>query len=281
MHKTTRAWFAASLLLLIGAALLHTAMLLGLSAVWATQVHMTLFGWVSAMIVAVNYHTMPVFTGRDFPHTRTIWAQLAAWVAGVVLVAAGQLAGLTAVVTAGLALELLAALLFTLNIGLLLTRGARRPLPPAPSPIPGQREVDRVGTRATSAAGVCLPLALALLLGARTGLISGAWWLAAEHLAALGWVMLMIVGVALHVLPRFSGRATRGPTWARVQLSLHLVALTLIVLGLGLGWGLAFAAGGVAMGVALCLFAWTVWPTLHAVRNRPTLITPTVKEASR
>ena len=29
--------------------------------------------------------------------------------------------------------------------------------------------------------------------------------LAAEHLVVLGWVMLMIVGVAYHVLPRFSG----------------------------------------------------------------------------
>lgn len=281
MHTTTRAWFFAALLLLVGAALLHAATLLGASAVWATLVHVTLFGWVSAMIVAVNYHTTPVFTGRDFPDARPIWAHLAAFVAGLALVSAGQLAALPALVTAGLALELLAALLFLLNITLLLTRGVRRPLPPAPSPIPGQRAVDRVGTRATSAAGLSLPLALALMLGARAGLAGGAWWLAAEHLAALGWVMLMIVGVALHVLPRFSGRATRGPAWARAQLGLHLAALGLIVPGLGLGWGAAFAAGGVLMSVALGLFAWTVWPTLRPVAARPSLITPTVKEAAR
>lgn len=281
MRSTTRAWFAAGLLLLLAAALLHSALLLGASAVWAPLVHLTLFGWVSAMIVAVNYHTMPVFTARDFPYAGPIWAQLAAQLAGLALVVGGQLAGRPALVGAGLALELLAALLFVLNIALLLARGERRGLPPAPPPVPGQREVDRAGTRATTAAGLCLPLALVLLLAVRAGLLGGAWWLAAEHLAALGWVMLMIVGVAGHVLPRFSGRATRGAAWARAQLGLHLVALALIGLGLGLGRGGLFAAGGLTMALALGLFAWNIWPTLRAVAARPALITPGVKEHLR
>lgn len=280
MHATTRAWFAAALLLLVVAALLHAALLLGASALWAPLVHLTLFGWVTAMIVAVNYHTVPVFSGRDFPDARPIWAQLGAFLAGVALVPAGQLAAAPALVAAGLGLELAAALLFALNLALLLTRGPRRG-PPPPSPVPGQPAVDRVGTRATAAAGLCLPAALALLLGARLGLVGGEWWLVAEHLAALGWVMLMIVGVALHVLPRFSGRATRGAAWARAQLGLHVAALAMIVLGLGLGRGALFAAGGATMAAALALFAWAVWPTLRAVAARPPLITPTVKEYSR
>lgn len=278
MHATTRAWFAAALLLLVGAALLHTAMLLGASAVWPALIHLTLFGWVSAMIVAVNYHTMPVFTGRDFPDARPIWAHLGAFLGGAALAPAGLLARAPALITAGLALELVASLLFLLNVALLLTRGISRGLPPAPPPVAGQREVDKVGTRATSAAGLFLPLALALLLGARAGLLAGEWWLTAEHLTALGWVMLMIVGVAYHVLPRFSGRATRGVAWARAQLGLHLAALALIGVGLGFGLGALFAAGGVAMSAALALFAWTVWPTLRAVVAHQRLITPTVKE---
>lgn len=281
MPHSTRAWFALSLLLLLGAALLHTAVLLGVTAVWAALVHLTLFGWVTAMIVAVNYHTMPVFTGRDFPRRGPLWAQLVALVAGLALAVAGLLAALPALLVAGLALELVAGLLFTLNVALLLTRGPRRALPPPPPPVPGQGAVDKVATRATSLAGACLPLVLLLLLGARTGVLGGAWWLAAEHLMALGWVMLMIVGVALHVLPRFSGRGTRGVAWARAQLGLHLVALAMIVLGLGLGWGGLFAAGGVTMSVAIGLFAWTIWPTLRAVTPRAALIIPTVKEVTR
>jgi hypothetical protein len=280
MPSTTRSWFAASLLLLLVAALLHTALALGLSVVWAPLVHLTLFGWVSAMIVAVNLHTMPVFTGRAWPYPAVIWSHLGALVGGVSFAAAGMLAGATPLILAGLGLELLASLLFMLNVVLLMTRGPRKGLPPPPPPVPGQREVDKIGTRATSASGLCLPLALLLLLGPRLGLISGAWSLAAEHLAALGWVMLMIVGVALHVLPRFSGRGTRGPAWARAQLTLHLAALALIVLGLGLGVAPLFAAGALAMSAALGLFAWTIWPTLVPVAAAP-LIVPTVKERAR
>ncbi|HMQ33299.1 MAG TPA: hypothetical protein PKD53_21380 [Chloroflexaceae bacterium] len=281
MLPTTRAWLVSSLLLLVVAALLHAAVLLGASGAWAALVHLTLFGWVSGMIVAVNYHTMPVFTARDFPSRALIWAHLAVFVAGVLVAAAALLAGARGPLVVGLALELAAALLFALNIGLLLARGVRRGLPPAPPPVPGQRAVDRLGTRATSVSGLALPLALALMLGGRVGVLVGAWWLAAEHLAALGWVMLMIVGVAYHVLPRFSGRATRGAAWAGAQLGLHLAALLMVVAGLGLGMGGLFAAGGLAMSAALALFAWTVWPTLRAVRPRSALIQPTVKEPAR
>lgn len=281
MPPTTRAWFAVSLLLLLAAALLHVAVLLGVSAAWPAFVHLSLFGWVSSMILAVNYHTVPVFSGRDFPLRWTIWAHLAAFSAGVAVATAALLGGLTSLLAVGLALELLAALLFLLNIALLFARGPRRGLPPLPPAVPDQRSVDRVGTRATSAAGLCLPLAMLLLLGARLGLVSGAWWLAAEHLVALGWVMLMVVGVAAHVLPRFSGRGTRGAAWLRLQLGAHLVALAMIVAGLGLGLGGLFAAGGVTMSAAIGLFAWAVWPTLRPVAVGPTLIRPTVKEYVR
>jgi len=280
MRTTTRAWFAASLLLLVCAALLHTVELLGLRDVWAALVHLTLFGWVSAMILAVNYHTMPVFTGRDFPAAALIWAHLGTFVGGVGLATGGLLGGATALVAAGLALELAGALLFALNVALLLRRGGpRRARPPAP--IPGQQAVDRVCSRATATAGLCLPLSLLLLLAARLGLIGGSWWLAGEHLATLGWVMLMIVGVAQHMLPRFSGRPTRGARPALAQLGLHLLALALILAGLGAGWSAVFAAGGLAMAGALGLFAWTIWPALRPAAPAAALIIPTVKEFPR
>jgi hypothetical protein len=280
MRPTTRAWFASSFLMLVSAALLHAALPLTM-ALWAPLVHLTLFGWISGMIVAVNYHTMPVFTGRDFPHQAPIWAHLGAQVTGVALVAAGLLAQQPGLVSAGLGLELLAALLFVLNSAMLLAGPARRSPPPLPPSLSGQPELDRVATRATAASSLCLPLALSLLLAAQTGLVGGSWWLAAEHLAALGWVMLMIVGVAAHVLPRFSGRRTRGASWARAQLGVHLLALALILLGLGWGRASLFAAGGLAMAAALGLFAWLVWPTLQAVTASSQLIMPTVKESTR
>lgn len=277
MQPTTRAFFAASLLALLGAAALHIAVLFGFGAAWSAFVHLTIFGWISGMIFAVNYHTMPVFSGRDFPAAAPIWAHLVAYGLGASLATAGMLGAGRALVIAGLALELLASLLFMLNIALLFARGKRRAVPPAPAPVAGQREVDKVGTRATAAAGLCLPLALLLLLAARLGWLGGEWWLAAEHLATLGWILLMIVGVAYHVLPRFSGRSTRGAAWAGRQLVLQFLGVALIVIALGFGLGALFAVGGIVTSLALGLFAWVIWPTLRAT-GAPSLIEVGVKE---
>jgi hypothetical protein len=269
MSGSTRAWFAAALLALLGASVAHTAVLLGAGATWAAMVHLTLLGWITAMIVAVSYHTMPVFSGRDFPHPAVAWGQLALFATGLSAASLGAALSQPQLHAAGLALELFAALLFATNTILLFTRGVSRGGCPVRPPIPDLEQVDRVGTTATKAAGVCLPLSLALLLAAQLGALRGEWRLAGEHLAALGWVMLMIVGVGYHILPRFSGRGVRGVRWARAQLACHLAALPAAVLGLGLGVGPLFAAGGALMALAAALFGYTVWPTLHPAKARP------------
>ena len=263
MSRSTRAFFVAALIALPGAALLHLLALLGVSRTWPAMVHLMLFGWFTAMIYAVNFHTMPVFSARDFPYPRLIWAQWAAWATGAALATDGILADSRGSEVIGLLLQLIAALIFVANTILLFVRGPRRPYRPLPPPIASQPRVDRIGTRATKLAGLSLPLAFLLLLAVRLEWISGSWLLAAEHLATLGWLMLMIVGVAYHVLPRFSGVGTRGPAWASAQLLCHVGALALMVLALGFAWTWAFTAGGLLMVLALGLFAWTVWPTIN------------------
>jgi hypothetical protein len=263
MIGSTRAFVIAGLIALPAAALLHLLALLGVAWAWPAMVHLMLFGWITGLIYAVNFRTMPVFSARDFPYPRLIWAQWAAWSAGVALATAGTLADWRGGQAAGLLLQLIAALAFLANTILLFTHGPRRPHRPPPPPIAGQPRVDRVGTQATQLAGLSLPLALLLLLATRLEWISGSWLLAAEHLATLGWMMLMIVGVAYHVLPRFSGIGMRGPAWARAQLLCHLGALALMAPALGFGWAWAFAAGGLLMTLALGLFAWTIWPTIN------------------
>jgi hypothetical protein len=266
MIASTRAFFSIALIALPIAALLHLLALLGVLGAWPAMVHLTLFGWITATILGVSYHTMPVFSARDFPLPWLAWLHAAALAVGIALATGGLLFGWSAAMTAGLSFELIAALIFVANTMLLFLRGPRRPHRPAPPPIRNQAQVDRVASRATSASGLALPATLFLLLANRLGWIGGTWVLAAEHLAALGWIMLMIVGVAYHVLPRFSGCATRGASWARAQLRCHLLALALIVLALGLGWPAAFAAGGLLMALALGLFAWTLWPAIRAQR---------------
>jgi hypothetical protein len=272
----TRAFFGVALFWLAFSALLHVLVAIGVSGAWGAMVHALLFGWITNMIAAVNYQTMPVFAARDFPSQRTIWAHWMSLASGLATTAAGMLLALQVLVVAGLLLECGAALLFLLNVVQLFRRGAPRPRAATP-PIVDQPQIDRLGTQATKASGLCLPLALVFLLASRLGW-SGEWALAAEHMATLGWVMLMIVGVGYHVLPRFSGVGVRGVGWARAQLACHLGALLLMVPALAFGWGGLFAIGGVLMAAALGLFAWTVWPTLQPIRLRPGAIPLIVKE---
>jgi hypothetical protein len=281
MTSSTRAFLLVALLALPCAAVLHLLALLGLLGAWPAMVHLTIFGWITAMIMAVNYHTLSVFSARDFPYPALIWGHWALLSSGVALASSGLLAGWGAGSLAGLLLQLGGALLFVLNTILLFRRGAPRPHRPPTPPIVGQLLVDRAGTSATKAAGLCLPLALLLLLAAQLGWISGQWVLAAEHLAALGWMMLMIVGVAYHTLPRFSGSGTRGPAWARAQLLSHGAALALIVPALGFGWPAGFALGGSLMALALGLFAWTIWPALRTIQPQPSPHVLVFKERPR
>ena len=281
MIGSTRAFLITALLALPSAAALYLLALLGVSGAWPAMVHLTIFGWITAMIMAVNYHTLPVFSARDFPFPVLIWGHWALLSAGVTLAAGGMFAGWGAATLAVMLLQVGGALVFVANPISLFLRGARRPHGHPTPPIAGQALVDRAGTSATKAAGICLPLALSLLLAAQLGWIGGQWTLAAEHLVVLGWVMLMIVGVAYHVLPRFSGYGTHGPMWARAQLLCHFGALALIIPALGFGWTAGFALGGVLMALALGLFAWTVWPTLRTIQSQAVTITLAFKERSR
>ncbi len=280
MSGSIHAFLATGLLALLGAALLHLLVLVGVGrdVVWAAMIHLTLFGWITALIVAVNYHTLPIFAARDFPYPQLIQAHWAIFTGGLAVATGSLLAGRRPGIDSGLALQLVGALLFMANTLLLFLKGAARRQRTPVSPIPGQSDIDRVGTLATKAAGLCLPLALVLLLAVYLGRLGATWTLAAEHLATLGWVMLMITGVAYHVLPRFSGRGVRGHAWACVGLLGHYGALALMVPALGWGWPHVFAAGGTLMACALGCFTWNVWPTITTVRSQPMPIQSSLEE---
>ena len=82
MLKTTRFFFVTAMLMLVLSMSLHVAVLFGVMRLWSALVFCSLFGWITAMICGVNYHTMPVFTGRDFPKPALIWhAWLCVWLA--------------------------------------------------------------------------------------------------------------------------------------------------------------------------------------------------------
>ena len=116
--------------------------------------------------------------------------------------------------------------------------------------------------------------AVALVIGIPLGVRMLAWlylgapaveaesiWLHA-HLQLLGFFGTLIMGVAQHLLPRFTGRPVVPSTLIARCLGLHVAGLGLRVLGVGIGQSrLILVAALVQAGVFL-LFAGWVWRSL-------------------
>ena len=88
------------------------------------------------------------------------------------------------------------------------------------------------------------------------------------HMNLLGFVGMMIFGVALHVLPRFTGRALYSERLADAQFALANLGLLAMVLGWLGGARLAAAAGGTLLWVGFALFALNVAATVRPWRRR-------------
>ncbi|HET7374403.1 MAG TPA: cbb3-type cytochrome c oxidase subunit I [Gemmatimonadaceae bacterium] len=101
------------------------------------------------------------------------------------------------------------------------------------------------------------------------------------HMVLLGFVTMMIYGVAYHVLPRFTGNPLRNRTAAGVHWWVSNVGLALMVVGFGLRANAASFAtlllgvGGALAGAGAYIFAYLVWRTVdgyprpHAAKARP------------
>jgi len=275
MARYTKLFISSSVMFLFGAMILHLLLLSGNGGVWNASIHLTLFGWIGGFIFAVNYHTLPVFTARTFRYPSLILAHWALFSLGSTAATAGLILPSAWVYQVGLGLEFASSLLFTLNVVLLLRYGPKRgQRPPAPA---GQHSVDRLASYATRVAGLSLPLALGLLIAVEGRWIGSGWFLAAEHLATLGWIAPMIIGVACHVLPRWSGVRLHRVWRLRLGLICHALGLGLMIPALGLGWRPLFALGGSLMALALALFAWLIWPAIARPAPAQTLIMPTVR----
>lgn len=99
------------------------------------------------------------------------------------------------------------------------------------------------------------------------------------HANLLGFVSMMIFGVAYHVLPRFSGHPLHSPRLAGLHLVVANAGLALLVGGwlvrgsLGTGTPLV-VLGALASAAGAGLFIFNIWRTLDgvAVPARPELV---------
>lgn len=97
------------------------------------------------------------------------------------------------------------------------------------------------------------------------------------HVNLLGWVSMMIFGVAYHILPRFSGRPLHNDKLADIQLWLSNIGIAGMTVAMLVG---AFTLGedyilyamapfGALYGIGSYLFVYNIWKTVGAALPPP------------
>lgn len=89
------------------------------------------------------------------------------------------------------------------------------------------------------------------------------------HLMLLGFVGMMIFGIGLHVLPRFTGHTLFSERMADAQFVLVNVGLPAMTLGWLVGMPTATTLGGVLLWMGLLLFTVNVIATVRPWTRRP------------
>jgi len=98
---------------------------------------------------------------------------------------------------------------------------------------------------------------------AHPGLIPGNVPRIHGHLMLLGFITMMVYGVGLHVLPRFSGRPLYSERLANVQFYLANLGLLIMVIGWLMFHNLTVSMGGLLAWSAMGLFALNIALTVR------------------
>lgn len=190
-----------------------------------------LYGFVLSFVFGFASRMVPAFLGLPRPTARSAWTVALLQGAGVLLLAAAWLPGLTAPVSR--ALTLAGTLLLAAAIFLFLAAG--RFLAPF---------VRVPGSRSLRAPFVFLGLFAALSVSACLGELSGASvhkfvWDGARHVYTVGFLTLLILAMSLRIVPAFTGRALAHPRDARLALALVGAAAVAraMQIPVALGWG--------------------------------------------
>jgi hypothetical protein len=232
---------AATLYLLAGAlGLLWVAPGLAAGAYLSPHVagvtHLFTLGWLTMTVFGALCQLLPVALGTPVRSTRLAHAGFWAFAPGVGLFAAGVATSQVALHHAGILLVATGILLVLANVGGALPRARTRDVTWAAIAL-------ALGFLAST-----LVLGIVLLHNLHTGFIGGARVrvLATHlHVAIVGWLLLMIVGVSHRLLPMFLLSHGADTSWTRRALA--LLASGVVVLGMGLTLQQPAAAWGGAL----------------------------------
>lgn len=165
--------------------------------------HAALWGFVTFFILGISLRTLPVFMGLRPTNPRAVELSFWSLALGVLLDAAGQLAGLPAMALAGSGLELLGVLAFVQGIHLF-----RRPVTDVSEAgvERGYEKFVRVAFSWLVASGLMLAgFSIYRQLSGQpvTHALMGAY----RHAITVGFITMMIVGMASRIAPVFRGVA--------------------------------------------------------------------------
>lgn len=188
--------------------------------------HLFTLGWITTSILGALCQLFPVVLGQPIRSTRLAYATLALHVPGILLFVTGLLTAQRFALLAGAALFGTGLLLFVGNLTLTLARIRRRDL----------TWWSLAGAGFFLTATVALGVTLAGNL--HYGYLGGSRLLALgvhAHIAIAGWVLLVVVGVARHLLPMFL--VSHGaPLWpAKSAAALLGAGVMLLVVGHHMG----------------------------------------------
>jgi hypothetical protein len=205
--------------------------------------HLFTLGWLTTTIFGAMYQLLPVALGAPVRSERMGHASFAAFVPGVAIFALGVMRSSAALRDVGIALLATGIVLLVTNVALSLRRAQRRDV--------------TWGAMAIAVSFLSLTLVLGGLLAhnLQSGVLGGARLrvLAMHlHVALLGWVFVMIVGMSHRLLPMFLVAHGANTRWTGRALALLVPGVLALAAGLvsGVGvfdWvGFACVEGGVA-----------------------------------
>jgi hypothetical protein len=211
--------------------------------------HLFTLGWLTTTIFGALYQLLPVALGAPVASVRAGHASFWTFAPGVGLFAAGIASSNTVLHHTGIALIAVGILIVLGNVGVSLASAPRHDITWSGIAI-------ALGFLAST-----LVLGIFLLHNLHTGFLGDARirTLATHlHLALVGWVLVMMVGVSFRLLPMFllaHGAATQWASRALVLLAIGVPILGLGLLGIlpAVAWiGLVLVEAGLACFLRQC-----------------------------
>lgn len=222
--------------------------------------HLFTLGWLTTTIFGALYQLLPVALGAPVASVRVGHASFWSFAPGVGLFAAGIASNNTVLHHTGIALVAVGILLLLGNVGVSLASAPRR---------------DTTWAGITIALGFLastLVLGILLLHNLHTGFLGDARirTLATHlHLALVGWVLVMIVGVSFRLLPMFLLAHGADTRWASRALALLAIGLPALALGLLALMPVVAWTGALLMEAGVACFLRQCWAFYHVrIRKR-------------